>query len=48
MTFWHRHYWRLYPLEWLFLLVTALLLASFEECARRPPSRPPALTERAS
>jgi hypothetical protein len=47
MTFWTRHYWRLTPLEWIFLLGLAALFASFEECARRP-SQPPALTERAS
>jgi hypothetical protein len=48
MSFWTRHYWRLTPLEWLFILAMIALLASFEECARRPPSRPPALSERAS
>jgi hypothetical protein len=46
-SFWTRHYWGLTPLEWLFLLGLAALLASFEECARRP-SRPPAMSERAS
>lgn len=48
MTFWHRHHWGLTPLEWIFLLGLIALLVSLEECARRSPSRPPAMSERAS